>query len=244
MYQRQTDERLPEDSSLDRIRGELFSAGYVVLPSFVESDVLDALRIEARRLSMELAGETDATVISRDEGGRLLSMHYLDRHSDLLFDLTRLPEVVELAETLLESRCVPFLTEYFATPEPTAETTPAHQDQIFHRDHFGDELGVAFWIALNDVTDGDAVLEYATEQPAVGELLAHRVFDAQTFRAELANPTGFGFRSALVPASGAVVHHSYAVHRYGRKSSAGPREAFVLNFRRSPYRQQIRPWAR
>ncbi|TKG66266.1 phytanoyl-CoA dioxygenase family protein [Prauserella endophytica] len=243
MYQPKTDDlRLPEHGDLGGIRHQLRTAGHTVLPTFAHPALLDALRHEADRLSSELYGQPEGTVISRDIDGHVLSMHYLDRHSDLLFDLTRLPELQHLAEALLESRCVPFLTEYFAKPAATSEATPPHQDQIFYRDHFGDELAITFWIALTDVTEDDGVLQYANPQPTVGELLKHRVSDVQNFGAELVDDSGFEFHSAPVPAGGAVVHHSYAVHRSGPMRGTSPRAAFALNFRRSPYRQQIDPW--
>lgn len=117
MYQPKTDDLcLPRDEGLDGIRDELHLAGHKVLQHFAQPALMDALRQEAERLSSELYGQPEGTVISRDSDGRVLSMHYLDRHSDLLFDLTRLPELQHTAEVLLESRCVPFLTEYFAKP--------------------------------------------------------------------------------------------------------------------------------
>lgn len=162
---------LPQEDDLDGIRDELHSAGHKVLRRFAKPALLGALRNEADRLSVKLHGQPDGTVISRDINGRVLSMHYLDRYSDLLFDLTRLPELQYVAEALLESRCVPFLTEYFAKPAAQSEATPPHQDQIFYHDHFGDELAVTFWIALADVAEDDGVLRYSTPQPTMGELL-------------------------------------------------------------------------
>jgi ectoine hydroxylase-related dioxygenase (phytanoyl-CoA dioxygenase family) len=245
MFQPKTDDLcLPQENDLDGIRETLFTAGHNVLHRFVQPALLKALRDEADRLTTVLYAQAEGTVISRDTDGRVLSMHYLDRHSDLLFDLTRLPELQHMAEVLLESRCVPFLTEYFAKPAARAEATPPHQDQIFYRDHFGDELAVTFWIALTDVTEADGVLQYADPQPKPGELLKHRVSDVQNFGAELVDDSEFSFVSAPVPAGDAVVHHSYAVHRSGPMSAASPRAAFALNFRRSPYRQTIAPLER
>lgn len=245
MYRPKADDLcLPRDEDLSGIRDELHVAGHTVFRHFAQPALLDALRHEADRLSTELYGQPEGTVISRDGEGRVLSMHYLDRHSDLLFDLTRVPELQYTAEVLLDSRCVPFLTEYFAKPGVNAEATPPHQDQIFYRDHFGDELALTFWIALTDVGEDDGVLQYASPQPPMGELLKHRVSDVQNFGAELVDHSGFAFRSAPVPAGGAVVHHSYAVHRSGPMTSTSTRAAFALNFRRSPYRQQINPLVR
>lgn len=245
MYQPRTDDLcLPLDDDLDGLRDEIFTAGHTVLRRFAQPALLSALRDEADRLSRELFGHAEGTVISRDTDGRVLSMHYLDRHSDLLFDLTRLPELHHVAEVLLESRCVPFLTEYFAKPATQSQATPPHQDQIFYRDHFDDEVAITFWIALTDVTEADGVLQYGTPQPKPGELLKHRVSDVQNFGAELVDESEFTFLSAPVPAGGAVVHHSYAVHRSGPMSGTAPRAAFALNFRRSPYRQKINPLVR
>lgn len=172
MYQPKADDlSLPQDEDVDGIRNQLYTVGYKVLPTFARPVLLDALRCEATRLSAELYGRPEGTVISRDSDGHVLSMHYLDRHSDLLFDLIRVPKLQYLAEVLLESRCVAFLTEYFAKPAITSEATPSHQDQAFYRDHFGDELAITFWIALTDVTEEDGVLQYASPQPRVGELL-------------------------------------------------------------------------
>jgi hypothetical protein len=78
----------------------------------------------------------------------------------------------------------------------------------------------------------------------MGTLLKHRLSDVQNFGAELVDDSCFAFLSAPVLAGGAVVHHSYAVHRSGPMSGTGPRTAFALNFRRSPYRQQTNPLVR
>lgn len=245
MYQPKTDDlRLPPVEDRNGIRDELFRAGHKALPHFVEPTLLSALREEAGRLSTQLHGHTEGTVISRDADDRVLSMHYLDRHSDLLFDLTRLPELQHVAEVLLESRCVPFLTEYFAKPAKRSEATPAHQDQIFYRDHFGAELALTFWIALTDVTEDDAVLQYAAPQTKPPELIKHRTSDVQNFGAELVDNSSLSFVSAPIPAGGAVIHHSYAVHRSGPMLGTHARSAFALNFRRSPHRQQLNPLER
>lgn len=243
MYQPQSDDlRLPLAKDREQLRATLFTAGHTVLTQFLGAPMLRALRQEAGRLSGELAHHAEGTVISRDSERRVLSMHYLDRHSDLLFDLIRIPELHQLAEDLLESRCVPFLTEYFAKPARASQATPAHQDQIFYRDHFGEELAITVWIALDEVGEADGVLQYATHQPAPGEILKHRMSNIQNFGAELVDEAPWSFVSAPVPAGGAVLHHSYAVHRSGPMSATSPREAFALNFRRSPHRQSIQPW--
>lgn len=245
MYQPKIDDlSLPQSADLDRLHDDVMNAGYAVLTEFVKPDLLHALRHEATRLSTELGDHPEGTVISRDSDHRVLSMHYLDRHSDLLFDLTRLPELQLFADVVLGCRSVPFLTEYFAKPAAQSEATPPHQDQIFYRDHFGDELAVAFWIALTDVTETDGVLQYASPQPKPGELLKHRVSNVQNFGAELIDNSPFSFTSAPVPAGGAVLHHSYAVHRSGPLAGTAPRAAFALNFRRSPYRQLTNPLVR
>jgi hypothetical protein len=182
MYRPRTEDlRLPAAGELDGIRDELITSGHKVLQQFAEPALLAALRDEAARLPTELAGHPEGTSISRDASGRVLSMHYLDRHSALLFDLIRLAPLIEMAETLLESRCVPFLTEYFAKPAVRSEATPPHQDQIFYRDHFGDEQAITFWIALTDVGENDGVLQYSVPQPKPGELLKHRTCGRRRF---------------------------------------------------------------
>ncbi|WP_280381670.1 phytanoyl-CoA dioxygenase family protein [Nocardia wallacei] len=242
MYQPRSEHlRLPDQHQAGALRARLDSAGYVVMREFANAALLDALRADAARLCAKSREELDGTVVHRDQSERVLSMHYLDRHSDLLFDLTRLPEVQLLADRLVGARTVPFLTEYFGKPGPDSEPTPPHQDQIFYRDHFGEEQAISMWIALTDVDDESGVLQYATRQPSVGELLKHHDTDAANFRAELIDGSAFSYVSAPVPAGGAVVHHSYAVHRSGPIHTGAPRSAVALNFRRSAYREHLNP---
>jgi ectoine hydroxylase-related dioxygenase (phytanoyl-CoA dioxygenase family) len=224
------------------VRSSVFAGGHAVLETFAASPLLDALRVEGDRLAAVLVDGQEGTVVARDDNGAVLSMHHLDRHSDLLFDLIRLPVLVKGAEAILESRCVPFLTEYFAKPGHSPQRTPAHQDQIFYRDHFGDELAVTFWIPLDAVGAGDGALEYASPQPPGTTLLRHRESAVQNFGAELVTMDGFMFRPAPVPCGGALVHHSFAVHRSGPVDRPTRRAAFALNYRRSPYRQRMEPW--
>lgn len=224
------------------IRSALFRSGHAVLDNFVSADLVLALRDEGVRLTRTLTHGVEGAVVATAADGAVLSMHHLDRSSDLLFDLIRLPELVDAADALLQSRCVPFLTEYFAKPGSAAERTPAHQDQIFYRDHFGDELAVTFWIPLAAVDIGDGVLEYAEPQPVEMVLLRHQESAVQNFGAELVSEKEFLFRPAPVPAGGAVVHHSFSVHRSGPVTTSSHRAAFALNYRRSPYRQRMDPW--
>ena len=223
------------------VRSSVFTSRFSVLKTFATAELLDALAAEGDRLAASLVHGQDGTVVARDQDDDVLSMHHLDRHSDLLFDLIRLPRLVAAAEAVLESRCVPFLTEYFAKPGCTAERTPAHQDQIFYRDHFGDEVAITFWIPLAAVSIGDGVLEYAAPQPSTMTLLRHRESAVQNFGAELVAADEFGFRPAPVPRGGAVLHHSFAVHRSGPVTRPN-RRAFALNYRRSPYRQRTNLW--
>jgi hypothetical protein len=225
-----------------RPRSILLRDGYTVLDDVFSSELLGALRAEADRLTKALVHGSDGMVVATDPNGAVLSVRHLDRSSDLLFDLIRLPDLMEAAEALLEARCVPFLTEYFAKPSWAAERTPAHQDQIFYRDHFGDELAVTFWIPLASVGLDDGVLEYAVPQPPGMSLLRHRVSAVQNFDAELVSDATLLFRPAPVPAGGVVVHHSFAVHRSGSVTAGSHRTAFALNYRRSPYRQRVSPW--
>lgn len=241
MYRPSSDELLtPSTSALGAVREALFIRGHATLDRLVAPSLMEALQAEAGRLTTELCGEPEGTVISRDSADRVLSMHHLDRYSDLLFDLIRVPVLHNLAERLLGMRAVPFLTEYFAKPAVRTTATPAHQDQIFYRDHFGDELAVTFWIALDDVDEDSGVLQYAVEQPKLGDVLKHRESDVQNFGAELIDVPS-DFVSAPVQAGGAVVHHSYAVHRSGPMLADRPRAAYALNYRTSPYRQKIDP---
>jgi ectoine hydroxylase-related dioxygenase (phytanoyl-CoA dioxygenase family) len=232
---------IPDTEDIRALRARLESAGYAVLPEFVRPDLLAVLRSETQMLCSKPDAELDGAVICRDADQRVLSMHYLDRRSGLLFDLARLPQIQQLIDELLVSRSVPFLSEYFCKPVAGSRPTPPHQDQIFNRDHFGEELAVTMWIALTDVDENAGVLQYATQQPPIGELLEHKLSDLVSFDAELIDGSGLTYASAPVPAGGAVIHHSYAVHRSGPMSSAHPRTAVALNWRRSPYRERLNP---
>lgn len=243
MYQPNSDHlNLPGRARTEELRAQLETVGYVVLPAFANTDLLDALRAEVDSLGATPAGELEGTVICRDSQQRVLDMHYLDRHSDLLFDLARLPEMQLFADRLLGSRSVPFLSEFFGNPGVDSDPTPPHQDQIFHRDHFGTEVAIAVWLAVTDIDAHTGDLQYATEQPSTGELLKHREFDVVNFGAELVDDA-LSYVSAPVPAGGAVIHHSYTVHRRGPMYASSPRIAVALNYRRSPYREHLNPLA-
>lgn len=227
---------LPAGPELEGAAEQLYREGFVLLKQVLPVALIKELQDELELVSGAVAEDSRA-MISFDADDEVLSLHGLDKYSEMVFDVTREPALIGLAEGLLRQPAIPFLTEYFAKPSAGAAATPPHQDQVFYNSHFDDELAITFWCPLTEVTLDDAPLEYGRPATDLWNLLPHGASSAPNFSRELAE--GFPPSYVPVPASPGdiVVHHAFAVHRTRVKSGEGPRQAFAMNFRSSPVRR-------
>jgi ectoine hydroxylase-related dioxygenase (phytanoyl-CoA dioxygenase family) len=213
-------------------REELLDRGYLRIPRLVDESTVAQLEREIDALSAPGSGVRTV----RDASGSVLVMNRLDRVSDLLFDLARDGDLIALASELLGKPALSLQVEYFAKPPHGGTAAPPHQDHAFYHAHFPDELALSIWIALDDVDPDGGALEYGVGSPLA--LLPHVPSPALDFDLELACCPELAFEVAVVPRGGALVHHSYAVHRTATNRTSRPRRAVVFNYRGSPYRER------
>lgn len=224
-----------DSSEIIQARAELFERGYTKVENFVSPHLLEAVQSEILRIHREtplsaLSGFASWT----SSGGSFNSVHGLDKYSDFFFDLIRLPRLMNLADQLTQSRTVPFLSEYFDKPERASEPTPEHQDAAFYKEHFEDELALAFWISLNGARKQDGAIEYSETAVEPFNYLPHGVLeDHPNFgRTLLERHPDFACQEAN--AGDVLIHHSFTVHRSAAKTSDSSRRALALNYRTSP----------
>ena len=232
-----------EQKILAEKRRSLLDKGYVVFEKLLDPDGVARVLEELQQIMNRPYGSDDCTVL-RDEHGFVAVMNGLDKASDFLFDLARRPELLSMAEGLLAKRVVPLHTEYFAKPplRPSNESPvlfPSHQDHAFYHNHFGNEMAISVWIALDDVTVERGAVEFGS--PAQIRLLPHRNSAYFGFGQELVDEDGFTFEPVPVPRGGALIHHSFAVHRSGSNRTPNLRRAVVFNYRGSDFRQFYQP---
>jgi hypothetical protein len=158
----------------------------------------------------------------------------LDLKSDFFFDLARSPELIDLSERLLGMATIAIHIKYLQRTAPTEGDSWFRQNQYVHQDHFSHDA-VSLTFPLAD-PPGCYVNDYSLEK-------FHEVADhAPLNDREL----GFGmhhegaFLSVHVPAGGCVAHHSYLPYRPSRQSFGPLGRFIVINYRQSPYRQQLR----
>jgi len=216
---------------------ELLARSYLRVEQFMHEPAVRELEAEIADLCSPACTRSGHFAL-RDALGFVITMNGLDRVSDLLFDLARRDEMLGLAGDLLGKAALSLHVEYFAKPPHGGTAAPPHQDHAFYHAHFPDELALSFWIALDDVDPDGGALEYGVGSPLA--LLDHVQSPALDFDYQLPACPALPFEVAVVPRGGALVHHSYTVHRTRTNRSARPRRAVVFNYRGSPYREWLR----
>lgn len=220
--------------------------GYTVKSAILDSNELETFSSELQRLGETVDQPGSVHYGERDSFGNLIYLNRLDVASDFFFDTARHPKFMGLAETLLGKAVVPLHVECFSKPPTSRYATPPHQDQVFYHAHFHDELAIALWIALDDVTPESGALQYVPTAISECRLLAHVGSASASFDMELVPEVAQAMTSyevVPVPRGGCAIHHSFVVHRAGPNVTSRDRRAVVFNYRGSPYRQSLLPLA-
>ena len=204
------------------------SQGFLVFPKFLSDkglrEVETALEQEIALRKKSLIPETSAAEID----GEIKVLAFLDKESNFFFDFGREAIFRDISEQLMGQKTVPLFVEYFNKPPKTGSSSPLHQDQAFYR--FLNAEAISFWIAIDDTTESNGCLHYATELPR--KLLRHRMSSAIGFAQELDVEA---YLERMVPvelsAGGCVIHHSLAIHLSGENPSGRSRRAVVVNYK-------------
>lgn len=207
--------------------------GYYRFDRFLTPEGVNFLLDEVQKL-IEKASLSSVYGVFRNLDGSILVMNRLEKESDFLFDFSRHPKLMEIAEGFLGKSAMPLHVEYFSKPVEKNSPSPPHQDHIVYHDHFDDELAIALWIALDEVHEESGALEFAV--PSTMALLPHKPSPIPDFAFELENASNLSFVTVPIPLGGCIVHHSYAVHCARQNKSKQPRRAIVFNYRGSSYK--------
>ena len=216
--------------------------GYFTVDALVDSKVVSELAFHVNELARTLHAPQTLHKGVRNDKGDVVFMNRLDAQVDFIYDFHRLPQMLAFAETLIGKKVVPLSTEYFGKPPGSSRPTPPHQDQTFYNEHFDNELAVAVWIALDDVTPESGALQYVPQPLRGASLLPHVAYVGAELEAQLedaSRPPEAAYETAPVPKGGAAVHHAFVVHRSLPNTAGKPRRAIVFNYRGSEYRQQL-----
>lgn len=216
--------------------------GFAVKPAILDSNELQAFCSELQRLGDIVDQPGSPHYAERDPSGNLIYLNRLDVASDFFFDTARDRKFMGLAEALLGKAVVPLHVECFSKPPTSRYATPPHQDQVFYHAHFDDELAIALWIALDEVTPDSGALQYVPTDISECRLLAHAGSASASFDMELVPDVARAMTSYVtvpVPRGGCAIHHSFVVHRAGPNTTSRNRRAVVFNYRGSPYRQSL-----
>lgn len=226
------------DNDLKFYSKTLLSRGWVILPNFLSSNLVANLIEEAILIKKDLELGIQSNSIT-DEEGNFLVINSLFSKSEFLFDLSRDKEIMNVSEKLLSKSVIPIHCEYFCKPKLGAYPTPPHQDQIFYQSHFDDEMAITYWCPLTDINLGDGALEYAKTDNLM-ELLPHIESNARDFGMELKDSSEYTFEPVILRKGDCIVHHAYAIHRSGQKTTLPAREAFAFNYRSSSFRENMK----
>ena len=215
------------------------NCGYDVIKNIVEYEAILKLNKEIERTLSNANDEwlSNNTIKVNDE---YVYAKSLDTPSDLLFELGRDSTLIELAETFAQKRVTPLYCEYFNKPAYTNIPTPVHQDHAFYIDHFMDELGVTFWIALEDCNIENGCMHM---QPTKTDaLLEHKTSESVCFDYEMINQDKTNFNSICLETGDSLLHGSYTPHYCPGNNSSRSRKAIAFSFRTSQYKEQFNPF--
>lgn len=219
---------------LSNAKATLMNEGYYIFEKFLTSDGTNFLLDEEITRLIGDASPSSQYGVFYNIDGNILVMNRLEKESDFLFDFSRHPNLMKIAEGFLGKSAMPLHVEYFSKPVESSTHSPPHQDHVVYNDHFDDELAIALWIALDEVCKESGALEFSSYSGM--SLLPHKLSPSPDFEFELENVSDLAFTSAPVSRGGCIVHHSYAVHRAQKNKTRQPRRAIVFNYRGSSYK--------
>jgi ectoine hydroxylase-related dioxygenase (phytanoyl-CoA dioxygenase family) len=164
-----------------------------------------------------------------DDRGEVIVMSGLDHSSDVIFEISRHKDLVDVARCLLRSSAIPLHVEFFAKPPRTFHVTPAHQDVAFYENYRPNKI-VTLWIALSDVTKLSGALQFASRLPKC--ILPHHK-SSGAFAYEVIDLPEVEFEPIELPCGGCIAHNSWAIHRSGPNETAYTRKAIAFCYRAS-----------
>ena len=174
---------------------------------------------------------------SRPFSDDFIVVRSIDTPSDFFFELARTPVLFRIAEEFAGKRVTPLYVEYFNKPPGCRHPTPPHQDHVFYQSHFTDELGVTFWIALDDcdIQNGCMHLKPVADRT----VFQHKASKRQGFAYEMLETDTSGFDPVPLNAGDAIVHGAFTPHYCPPNATRTHRRAIAISFRTSEFRQQV-----
>lgn len=213
--------------------------GFSVVKGLVSAAGAAQLRSEIRSLERTASTDWLQRNSARTRSGDALVIRSIDTPSDLLFRLGRAPELISVAEEFAAKRVTPLYSEYFNKPPGSQCKTPSHQDQAFYSEHFSDELGLTFWIALDDCTRRNGCMHVRPQRSNV--IYPHKPSRTVGFRYEMVDQSTRGFVEIPLEAGDALLFGSYTPHYCPPNRTSLNRRAIAISFRTSDYREQQWP---
>ncbi|MEC9041041.1 MAG: phytanoyl-CoA dioxygenase family protein [Pseudomonadota bacterium] len=220
--------------SIDR---NTFDQGYSVIRSLASNKLVSEIIAEIDRI-IETSDSKWLNFNSAKTGkDEYIVIRSIDTPSDMLFRLGRDSLLVELAEEIGGKKVTPMYSEYFAKPPRSNCETPVHQDQAFYEEHFNDELGITFWIALDDCDENNGGMHVKPTESRT--LLPHVKSDMLGFKYQMKNQIKDGFVAIKLEKGDALVHCAYTPHFCEPNTTIRARRAIAITFRTSQYREEL-----
>lgn len=214
--------------------------GYMVVPNLVLKNGIFTLIKEIRSISNLAKPGWLEQNSAQTIDGEYLVIRSIDTPSNLIFDCARHPTFVSLAEFFARKRVTPLYAEYFNKPPRSNLPSPLHQDHAFYNEHFPDELGVTFWIALEDCNPSNGCMHVRPQSERI--LHPHRKSQVPGFAYELENQDLKDLVAVPLKAGDVLLHGSFTPHYCPPNKSRRSRMALAISFRTSEYREQMSPW--
>lgn len=151
-----------------------------------------------------------------------------------------------VARQLLGEPCEAHGHHAILKPAAHGAATPWHQDEAYWDPRYA-YRALSVWMPLQPATLANGCMQFIAGSHR-GAVLAHELVAADSHALRLVRAGTPGVAIACeIPAGGATIHHSRALHYAGANLSGQPRRALVFGFRAPPTllrRPMSYPWQR
>jgi hypothetical protein len=219
---------------LDQLTRDFSEHGFVLIEDLLVGNAKDELDSALTRFLEHIAPTMKKTERVHFSGwdGPVKSLGQMEDYDPFFAELPKRAEFLEIASALLVGEAIPFGVEYFARPPRNDAIAPSHQDNGYFC--YKPPESLAFWIAVDEVTETNGGIGYASGSHRAGDL-EHEFSGIHGFTQGLTDPEAqlAGYEEVMVelPAGGCAIHHSLCAHRSGPNPTDRNRRAIVLDYR-------------
>jgi phytanoyl-CoA hydroxylase len=208
--------------------------GFVLIPHFFNEAFASSIESALSQYVANTVPQLPAGRVFREANGvSIKSMSAMDREDPFFAALKSHPRFIELAAVLLSIDPRDIVAEnmqFFGKPARHGSAAPWHQDNGFQ--NYTPPGACMFWLALDDVTEGNGCVRFATGSHRLG-LQRHKPSGVLGFSigAEAPDLGRFPEFRCVMPRGSLSVHHCDTFHCSGPNNTDHQRRSIAISFR-------------